>query len=79
MTEMNTERNRPCRLQINTTGAWRNVMEFDADDGELVMDNAPALFELARGAKLRIMGDASDTAPLVTWSVDKGWAKWRQP
>lgn len=68
---------RPCKLQVNTTGAWRNVMDFDAQDGDLVMERAALLFFLQSDAKLRIMDESSDTAPLMTWSVAKGWAKWR--
>ena len=75
---MGTTTTRPCRLQVNTTGAWRNVLDFDAGNGDEVMEQAAQLFALAPGAKLRIMGDASDTAPLMTWSTESGWRKWRE-
>jgi hypothetical protein len=68
---------RPCKLQVNTTGAWRNVLDFDARNGDQIMAHAAHLFAWA-GPKttLRIIAP-SDTAPLMTWSPDAGWRKWR--
>jgi hypothetical protein len=74
---LNIDPQRPCKLQVNTTGAWRNVLEFDAADGDQVMQDAATLFAWA-GPKttLRLIAP-NDTAPLMTWSPDKGWRKWR--
>lgn len=66
------------KLQVNTTGAWRNVLDFDEVNEYLVTHHAAELFSCCPGAKLRVMGDdASSTAPLMTWSAERGWAKWR--
>jgi len=65
---------RPCRLQVNARGAWRNVMDFDARDGDHVMHNAPALFGIVPGVKLRIVAqDDVLQVPLATWNASQGW------
>jgi hypothetical protein len=72
---MNTTTARPGKLQVNTTGAWRNVLDFDASNGDQVMEYAAQLFAWAGPkASLRLIAPG-DTAPLMTWSPDKGWQK----
>ena len=67
---------RPCKLQVNTTGAWRNVLDFDAKDEAEVLDSAAQLFARETKATLRII-ISGDTAPLMTWSCKDGWREWR--
>jgi len=66
------------QLQVNTSGAWRNVMVFDVARDHEVMDLAPRLFlqsQYGEHAKLRVIVPG-DTAPLVDWSWKQGWLEW---
>ena len=67
------------KLQINASGAWRDVMEFDVDDADQVMDQAQELFKWDRFASklsLRII-IPGDTKPLMICNLDEGeWVKW---
>ena len=66
------------KLQINSTGAWRDVLRFDIDavDSDAVMKTAECLLCLADPegkVSLRIStADAFQTA-LKRWSAKKGW------
>ena len=66
-------------LQVNTTGGWRNVMQFDVRGDSAVMYAAPLLFSLGTDegmrTKLRVI-IPGDTAPLVDWCFEKGWQEW---
>lgn len=66
---------KPCKLQINTNGAWRNVVDFDADKhGDAIQVHAPPLAAII-GAKLRICtADGLQTA-LMYWDPEHGWRK----
>lgn len=72
---MNTTIKKPVKLQINTAGAWRNVIDFDASDEKAaaaVMGHAAVLAVVGR-ATLRIAtADGLQTA-LASWTLDKGW------
>lgn len=50
---------RPCKLQINSKGAWRDVLNFDLDvvDAEALQHAAADAFQHA----------------LVRWDAKKGW------
>ncbi len=69
---------RMVRLQINTSGAWKDILRFDIDavDDQAIQIAAVQLVELAypRGsASLRIAtADAFQTA-LVRWDAKNGW------
>lgn len=69
---------RPCKLQINNSGAWRDVVRFDIDaqDAEAIQAAAVNLVVLADPAgktSLRIAtADAFQTA-LIRWDAKKGW------
>lgn len=69
---------RPCKLQINTAGAWRDLLRFDIDevDEQDLQETAARLVQLAEHpcrATLRIcMADALQST-LVRWSADTGW------
>ena len=71
---------RPCKLQINSSGAWRDLLRFDidqVDDGAL-QDAAATLIEIADPTgrtTLRICTADALPAPLVYWGAKSGW--WR--
>ena len=71
---------RPCKLQINSTGAWRDMLQFDIDqvDAEVVQIKAAELVIVANPENrttLRIVTcDGMQTA-LVRWDVKKGWVE----
>ena len=71
---------RPVNLQVNTSGAWRNVLTFDASIEGDILTLAERLFSheacLARNTTLRVIMPG-DTAPLMHWEPDGGWHKWR--
>lgn len=73
-----TETARPVKLQVNTTGAWRDVMTFDCANDAEVMDLAARLFlqgDHSDRVRLRIIMPG-DTAPLIDWSKAQGWKEW---
>lgn len=63
------------KLQINTSGAWKQAITFWIEDVELVKQAAEALGEASASAgedtKLRIL-DAQETV-VLHWSLGKGW------
>ena len=63
------------KLQINTSGAWKQVITFSIEDTELVKQAAETLGEASASAgvdtSLRIL-DGQETA-VLTWSLAKGW------
>lgn len=65
------------RLQINDSGAWRNVVRFPADYLPQVKATAPTL-AAAGGAKLRIIDQ--DSRPLLYWTAVGCWEEptWRE-
>ena len=69
---------RPCKLQINTAGAWRDVLRFDLDavDVEAMQVAAENLMVIADPlgvAKLRIAKDDGLQTSLILWTAQKGW------
>lgn len=71
---------RPCKLQINTSGAWRDVLRFDLDevDAEALQVAAANLVVIAdpggrTGLRLST-ADAFQTA-LIRWDAKKGWVE----
>lgn len=69
---------RPCKLQINTAGAWRDVLRFDLDavDAEALQVAAANLVIIGNPsgrATLRIVTDNGLTDVLVHWDAKKGW------
>lgn len=76
---------RMCRLQINTSGAWRNVVDFDLDQlDELkeakLLDSAATMAACAQPEKpptLRVVTTADGLQdPLMHWSASEGWKEW---
>lgn len=70
--------NRPCKLQINTSGAWRDLLKFDIDtvDSDALQDAAADLVRAADPTdrtSLRItMADSLQTV-LLRWDAMRGW------
>jgi len=68
----------PCKLQINSTGAWRDVLRFDIDavDTVALMDAASTLLLIADPdghASLRIATADAHQRARVRWDAKKGW------
>jgi hypothetical protein len=66
---------RPVKLQINTSGAWRNVIEFDAgevEDAGAVMHHATTLARVGNATLRIVTADGMQTA-LCSWTPDQGW------
>jgi hypothetical protein len=64
---------RICKLQINTSGAWRDVAPFNIDSqGDAVM-NAAAELASAVGAKLRIASADGLNEAMMHWTERDGW------
>lgn len=70
---------RPVQLQVNNTGAWKNVCHFDAGDqvaGFKVMEAAVLLQQVAPSTKFRIAMSGGLSEALM--HLDKGeWKKVR--
>jgi hypothetical protein len=66
---------KPVTLQVNTSGAWRNVIGFDAGkDVECaeVMGAAQTLGRISK-AKFRVVIKDSLQTPLLHWTPEAGW------
>lgn len=71
------------KLQLNTSGAWRNLIDFDLDalnelDQARVLDSAGEMVAAAyRGRLVSMRVIPSDPAvgisPLMRWTPDGGW------
>lgn len=67
------------RLQINTAGGWRNVIDFNAADhaeAGHVMGHSAALAEIGKATLRIVTADGLQTA-LCSWSPDKGWCDFK--
>jgi hypothetical protein len=66
---------KPVKLQINTAGAWRNVIEFDAaevEDAGAVMFHASVIARVGSATLRIVTADGMQTA-LCSWTADEGW------
>jgi hypothetical protein len=69
--------NKPVKLQVNELGSWRDVMVFDADDGDDVLHQAGQLLQWSTNDKLRARAIIpGDTQPLEVWNKADGWREW---
>lgn len=71
---------RPCKLQINQSGAWRDIIRFNLDDVdvEALQVAAANLVNIANPtgkATLRIVTDNGLPATLIHWDAQKGWTE----
>ena len=66
------------KLQVNTTGAWRDVMRFNVEDEAAVLHQAEQLFSWDPSADVRLrVIMPGDTAPLMTYKRTEGaWKPW---
>lgn len=78
---------KPCKLELNNSGAWKTLGKFDAALEDATDDIMTAAVHLAEAlnapdtgrtaqVSLRIVAEG-DTAPLMTWKQGEGWRKWR--
>lgn len=65
------------KLQINTTGAWRNVAEFDAGDRQGVIHAVGALHGLLPRSKWALLHDDGRREWLQPDQLTD-WARWRE-
>lgn len=74
---MATKRKKSVKLQVNTAGAWKDVVRFDADDAratDQVTDAAEALGQVGGGAiTFRIVSDDPLPCVLFNWKHGQGW------
>jgi hypothetical protein len=74
-----SEATRPVKLQVNTSGAWKDVVRFDAGDDAAaakVMEAAATLGEInAGGVTFRIASDETHPFVLSRWSKTNGWSE----
>jgi hypothetical protein len=68
----------PVKLQINSTGAWRDVLRFDMNAADIcaVMDAAALLVILADPlckTGLRISTADTHQKAISRWDAQKGW------
>ena len=70
---------RPIKLQLNNSGAWKDVTHFDASDdavGQQVLDAADTLGRInAHRVTYRLVTEDALPAVLMTWNKDVGWKK----
>lgn len=75
---MATPEKKIVKLQVNTTGAWRDVMRFAVEDKDQVLRQAAELFKFDPSADVRLrIIVPGDTAPLLTYKRTEGeWKPW---
>lgn len=69
---------KPVTLQINTAGAWRNVVRFNAADAaatDQILDAAATIATHADGVpSIRVVViEGGYPEPLARWSKESGW------
>lgn len=77
-----TPSTRLVKLQLNTTGAWRDVVTFDVENSEVFMGHTELILRLAydpskKGLSARVI-IPGDVAPLMTWHKASGWVEWKK-
>jgi hypothetical protein len=78
-----TEGSKPCRLELNNSGAWKFLGRFDAADDKqtsLVMDAAEDLVKTLNNGgpakqcpTLRVSMDDRLGSVLMRWELERGW------
>jgi len=70
-------RQKPVKLQINNTGAWKDVTHFDAQHdhvGDQVLEAANTLGQIdAHRVSYRLVTEGALPEVLMSWSKDGGW------
>ncbi|MGJ7611809.1 MULTISPECIES: hypothetical protein [unclassified Variovorax] len=74
-------RRKPVKLQLNNSGAWKDVIHFDAVNdvsSEHVLDAANTLGNLdAHRVTFRVVTEGQLPEVLMTWNKADGWKKAR--
>jgi len=74
-------RKKPVKLQVNNSGAWKDVVRFDAADAHAageVMGAAETLGRIDGGkTTFRIVMENSLSTSLYRWSSQNGWQEVR--
>lgn len=74
-------RKKPVKLQLNNSGAWKDVIHFDAANdiaAERAMGAADTLGNLdAHRLTFRVVIEGASPEVLMTWNKDEGWKKAR--
>jgi hypothetical protein len=74
---MSADSKKPAKLQVNTSGAWKDVVRFDAADvaaTDRVTDAAEALGQVGAGAiTFRLVSDEALPRVLFRWTHAAGW------
>ena len=72
---------KPVKLQVNTSGAWKNLVAFDAADGPKcaqALEAAEMLGNLHGGSvAFRVATDDASSLALMHWSKGEGWREAR--
>jgi hypothetical protein len=66
---------KPVKLQVNNSGAWKDVVRFDAADAVVsgeVMDAAATLGRIG-GVSWRVCTADALQLSLMYWSAEHGW------
>lgn len=78
-----TAATKPVKLQVNTSGAWRDVICFDAAkdvESAEVLGAAETLGRVSKAAfRVVIKDSVNPRAPevLLRWTADRGWKEQR--
>ena len=77
------KRTKPVKLELNNSGSWKRLGEFDAadeDQAALVMDAAEELVKTLHNSEdprrcptMRICVDDSLGIVLLRWELQRGW------
>ncbi|KPU91117.1 hypothetical protein APR50_17290 [Variovorax paradoxus] len=74
---MSADLKKPAKLQVNTSGAWKDVVRFDATDvaeTDRVTDAADELGQVGAGAiTFRLVSDEALPRVLFRWTHPVGW------
>ncbi|WP_454908416.1 hypothetical protein [Variovorax gossypii] len=73
---MATERKRPVKLQVNTNGAWKDLVRFDAGIDVMAaeaMDAAERLGQVDSSVSFRLVIDDGSATTLYRWTNELGW------
>ena len=67
------------KLQINASGAWRDVVRFEAHQLGAVKKATVPLAQVLRSPSFRVVEDQSGSSPTVVAYLDEPFNKWRAP
>lgn len=69
------------KLQVNNSGAWKDVLKFDASENHVGAEIQDAVHQMGihdpRNISFRIAIDDSMNEVLLVWTKAEGWKEWR--